>query len=320
MSQSEHLLNANTVSFNGLISGDNIYKVPLFQRDYSWTEENWDDLWLDIDTARVEKSKHYMGSLVLMKKKPKYYEIIDGQQRITTLSIVALSCIKIINELADRGIDKEDNLKRKNILLERFIGYSSASSLKVINKLKLNEDNDPFYSSYLIQFDKVNNEKKLSTSNKSLYLAYKYFYEKVKKNVYKENSAIELVDFLEFIGDNLTFIEISVVDELNAYLVFETLNDRGLDLSVTDLLKNYLFSKIDDQDHSHLKNKWNNIIKYIKYKEFSYFLRYFWISRNKLITEKELFKTIKRTISTAQNVFDLIDVWCPPNLGQAIKE
>ena len=52
MSQNEQLLNANTVSFSGLISGDNIYQVPLFQRDYSWEEEHWDDLWLDINNAK----------------------------------------------------------------------------------------------------------------------------------------------------------------------------------------------------------------------------------------------------------------------------
>ncbi|MDB4923035.1 DUF262 domain-containing HNH endonuclease family protein [Mucilaginibacter sp.] len=306
MSQTDHLLNANTVSFGTLISGDNIYKVPLFQRDYSWNEDNWDDLWLDISNAKKEDAKHYMGSIIMMKKSAKNFDIIDGQQRITTLSIIALACIKLIDELINKGISVEDNKERKDILLKRFIGYKSATSLKFSNKLILNEENDPFYSSYLIQFDSVNNPKKLTPSNKLLYQAYHFLLEKIRSEIYVQGSAIELVQFLEFLGDYLTFIEITVVDELNAYLVFETLNDRGLDLSVTDLLKNYLFSKVVPGDHHHLKNKWNNILRFINYKDFSYFMRYFWISRNKIVTEKELFKAIKRTIITQDDVFTLI--------------
>lgn len=306
MKQNEQLLNANTVSFSGLISGDNVYQVPLFQRDYSWGEEHWDDLWLDINNAIEESTKHYMGALVLMKKESKCFEIIDGQQRLTTLSILALSCIRIINELISSDIDAENNKERKDILSKKYIGFKSASSLKFTNKLILNNENNPIYGSYLIQFDEINNLRKLSLSNKKLFGAYNFFYEKIKKEIYVQNSTAEIIDFLEYVGDNLTFIEISVIDELNAYLVFETLNDRGLDLSVTDLLKNYLFSKVTESDHEHLKNKWNNILKHIKYKDFSYFLRYFWISRNKLVTEKELFKRIKRTVLNASDVFDLI--------------
>ncbi|WOD43142.1 DUF262 domain-containing protein [Hwangdonia lutea] len=87
MNKTENLLNANTISFSDIIAGDNIYQVPLFQRDYSWKENNWDDLWLDLNNAIDSETRHYMGSIVLIKKEKKQFEIIDGQQRITTLSI-----------------------------------------------------------------------------------------------------------------------------------------------------------------------------------------------------------------------------------------
>lgn len=322
MTTTEHLLNANTVSFSNLISGDNIYQVPIFQRDYSWSEDNWDDLWLDIANSIESNSHHYMGSLVLMKKGAKNYQIIDGQQRITTLSLLALACIKVIDELIINDIQSDDNKERKDILLKRFIGYKSASSLKFTSKLKLNEENNPFYSSYLVQLEEVVNDKKLSKTNKLLKKAFDFFYAKIREEIYKQDSAVELVDFLEYVGDNLTFIEITVVDELNAYLVFETLNDRGLDLSVTDLLKNFLFSQVaSKEDQEHLKNKWNNILRFIKYKDFSYFLRYYWISRNKLVTEKELFKTIKKSISNAEDVFNLVsDLEIHAELFSALKD
>lgn len=307
MNRTENLLNANTISFSGIIAGDNIYQVPLFQRDYSWKEDNWDDLWLDLSNAIEAKTRHYMGSIVLIKKDNKIFEVIDGQQRLTTLSILALSCIRIINDLIENGIDIEDNKERKDILMRKFVGFKSPKSLMFAPKVKLNKLNDPIYSSYLIQFDKVPNISREPITNKGLVLAYDYFYKKLKSEIFKEGSTEELIDFIEFIGDNLQFIQITVVDELNAYLVFETLNDRGIPLTVTDLFKNYLFSRVTEADHEHLKNKWDNILKFIKYKDFSNFLRYFWISRNRLITEKELFKAIKRSVSSQPEVLSVMN-------------
>ncbi|KGO93431.1 DUF262 domain-containing protein [Flavobacterium subsaxonicum] len=306
MNKNENLLNANTISFSDIISSDNIYTVPLFQRDYSWREENLDDLWLDIENARADSTRHYMGSIVLIKKEKKNLEIIDGQQRLTTLSILALSCIKVISELIDSDVDKDDNIDRKDILMRKFIGYKSARSLMFSPKLRLNKLNDPIYSSYLIQFSKVPNINREASSNKLLVEAFEYFYDKIKKEIFVNSDINEIIDFLEFVGDNLQFIQITVVDELNAYLVFETLNDRGIPLTVTDLFKNYLFSRVSSDDHDHIKNKWDNILKFINYKDFSNFLRYFWISRNKLITEKDLFKAIKRSITNQQEVFQII--------------
>lgn len=306
MDRTENLLNANTISFGDIISGDYVYQVPLFQRDYSWKEDNWDDLWFDINNAILSNTRHYMGSIVLIRKSKKNLEIIDGQQRLTTLSILALSCIRFINELIESGIDKEANEERKDILMHKFIGFKSAKSLMFSPKLQLNKLNNPIYTSYLIQFHRVPNVSKLVKTNKALVEAYEYFYKLIKEDIYKQGSTDELIDFIEFVGDNLQFIQITVVDELNAYLVFETLNDRGIPLTVTDLFKNYLFSRVDENDHHHIKNKWDSILKFINYKDFSNFLRYYWISRNKLITEKELFKAIKRSITNQQEVVGII--------------
>ena len=306
MERTENLLNANTISFGDIISGDNVYQVPLFQRDYSWKEDNWDDLWLDLNNAIESNTRHYMGSIVLIRKAKKNLEIIDGQQRLTTLSILALSCIRFINELIEADIDKAANEERKDILMRKFLGFKSAKSLMFSPKLQLNKLNNPIYTSYLIQFHRVPNISKLAKSNKALIDAYNYFYKLIKQDIYKDGSTDEIIDFIEFVGDNLQFIQITVVDELNAYLVFETLNDRGIPLTVTDLFKNYLFSRVSEGDHHHIKNKWDSILNFIKYKDFSSFLRYYWISRNKLITEKELFKAIKRTVTNQDEVIKII--------------
>jgi uncharacterized protein with ParB-like and HNH nuclease domain len=86
-----NLLNTRTANLQELISNGTMFRVPPFQRDYSWEEEHWEDLWNDIQ-ALVGKpdDRHYMGALVVEARSDREFLIIDGQQRLATLSILAL--------------------------------------------------------------------------------------------------------------------------------------------------------------------------------------------------------------------------------------
>ncbi|MGR5190828.1 DUF262 domain-containing protein [Vibrio parahaemolyticus] len=303
----ENFLNAETDTFGGIIKGDNKFKVPLYQRDYSWNKTHWNDLWLDIETNRKNDSKHYMGSIVLVSKNKKQYDIIDGQQRLTTLTILILAIVDTLNELVSRQIDVEQNKKRIELLITDFVGKKSLSSLNYENKIELNESNNPFFSTYLTNFRKPVNIKSAVKSNKLLYDCFNYYKELIKDEIFINEDVAELISFVEYVSDCLLFIQITATDDLSAYLIFETLNDRGLDLSVTDLLKNYLFSIVDESDKSHVKNIWDVTINHVSYSGFPKFLRHYWMMQNGLIQEKELFKTVKRNINTASTAFDLLN-------------
>lgn len=104
---------------------------------------------------------------------------------------------------------------------------------------------------------------------------------------------------------------ITVSDELNAYKVFETLNSRGVRLSSTDLLKNYLFSILDkNSDNNHelrnLEERWENIVSRLQSEKFPDFLRIYWNSRNKFTRHTELFKVIRNNIRDREAIFALI--------------
>lgn len=303
----ENLLNAEAKSFGGIIKGDNKYSVPLFQRDYSWDDDNWEDLWNDIISNRDADAKHYMGSIVVIPKDKKEYDVIDGQQRLTTLSIVILSAISLLSDLIEQGIDVEENKERVNLLLDDYIGKKSLSSLSISNKIKLNANNDPFYSSYLIPRRKPTNIRSEIKSNKNLYECFEFFRDKLLNSFIKENDVGELISFVEFVSDNLLFIRITATDDLSAFLIFETLNDRGLALSVTDLLKNYLFSIVSEDDRNDIKNLWDSIIAQVSYASFPKFLRHFWMMKYGHIQEKDLFKTIKKEVSNAGKAFSLMN-------------
>ncbi|ENY72840.1 hypothetical protein G114_05420 [Aeromonas diversa CDC 2478-85] len=134
-----------------------------------------------------------------------------------------------------------------------------------------------------------------------------YFKKKIKDDVLKDDNIEHLISFVEYISDNLLFIKISATDDLSAYLIFETLNDRGLELSVTDLLKNYLFSIVDDTDRPHVKNIWDATINYVSYSGFPKFLRHYWMMQNGILAEKELYKVVKQNVNTAKSAFKLLE-------------
>lgn len=304
-----NLLDTKTVSFNDVLGNGKIYRVPQFQRDYSWEQDNWEDLWNDIELAAETKKAHYMGSVVLQNQPGKEYLIIDGQQRFSTLSILTLAVVDAIQELADKGIDMDENKERVDILMRQYIGQKDPSSLKYSSKLFLNENNDGFYQSRLLNFKEPINVRKLSDSEKLMWDSYLYFKGSIKQR-FNRKSGGDLASFLNnVVGELMMFIQITVEDELNAYTVFETLNSRGIELTSTDLLKNFLFSLVakSETDLKQVKAQWKKIIDAIGLKEFPTFLRYFLLATRKQITKEYLFKEIKNFIKTGQQVFDLLD-------------
>jgi len=159
-----HLLDTTTTNLNQIFSNGKIYRVPIYQRDYSWQEENWADLWTDILTVLASEQPHYMGAIVLQGTDGKIYAVIDGQQRLTTLSLIALATIKNIQDLIDAGIEVEANTERKNLLISSYVGSKDAVSLNYSSKLILNENNNSFYQAYLVQLRFPPNPSRLTAS------------------------------------------------------------------------------------------------------------------------------------------------------------
>lgn len=310
---SSNLLDTKTFTLNEILGNGKIYYVPQFQRDYSWEQDNLDDLWNDLLNTYTRGDAHYMGSIVLQIKldtNEKQYWIIDGQQRFTTLSLLALAIINKIKNLANDGIEKEGNTERADLLMKQYIGQKDPSSLHYSSKLFLNENNDGFYQQRLLTFREPVNYSKLIDSDKLLWEAYQFFIKNVNDLFAKETSGEIISAFLtRTIGELFKFIQITVEDELNAYTVFETLNSRGVELTSTDLLKNYLFSLVakSQNDLQAVKLQWQKIINSIGLKDFPVFLRYYLNATSSLVTKDQLFKSIKRIVTKDQEVLDLLD-------------
>ncbi|OHD57693.1 MAG: hypothetical protein A2Y33_04240 [Spirochaetes bacterium GWF1_51_8] len=301
------LLETKTVTFGDLLGNSKVYKVPPFQRDYSWREENWEELWWDISNLEKEESVHYLGSVVLQKNNEKEYIIIDGQQRITSLSLLVISIIQCFQDLMNQGVEKENNAERKDLIINKFIGTKDPASLTYIKKLELNKNNNDFYTAYLSELREPPNHSRLNDSEKLLHKAKQYFYNELNKTKIPK-SGETLAEFVNSIAERLYFIQISVEDELKAYTVFETLNARGLQLTSTDLLKNYLFSFGKTKpDMDIIQIRWSRIIDLIGMNDFPTFLRYFLNSKGDLIRKERLFKEIKKSVNSTESTLNLLE-------------
>lgn len=307
---SKTLFEPGSPSFNELVGNGKIHDVPKYQRDYSWDVEDWDDLWNDIEGIPDEQI-HYMGYVVLQRTADsRRYWIIDGQQRITTLSILALAVLNLLQEWVDKGIEAEDNLRRIKILENNFVAVETATSLTPMSKLNLNRNNDDFYKSYLLRRRKPASLSRFKPSEKKMWKAYEYFRQKLHEKFGAETNGEQLAAFFEkTVGDKLVFSTITVGDDLNAYKVFETLNARGVKLSTGDLLKNYLLAEIaktSEHDLDEAERMWQSINDALQKVDLPTFIRHYWNSKYTLQTKTTLFKAIKSEIKGIKGVFDLL--------------
>ncbi len=304
----KNLLDTKTSNLSEILGNWKKYKVPEFQRDYSWSEENWQDLWEDINNIEIENTDHYMWTIVLQNMQENdIYRVVDWQQRLTTMSIIILAIIWFLKELVEKNIDIENNKERIDLLLKWYIWTKDISSLFYTTKLELNRNNDLFYKDILLEFRKHPAITKVRDSEKLLYEAYVYFKKQISEKFQNDNWEKVSDFFKNIISRRLIFIQIIVDDDISAYTVFETLNARWVELTTTDLLKNYLFSiALKDSKSKDLDDRWQTIVDLVWLKDFPNFLRYFINSRNGLVRHERLFKEVKKLVNSPSKVLELL--------------
>lgn len=308
--------NTQNDTLRKLLGNGLTYRIPRFQRDYSWGEEEWEDLWLDIlETLKPGgEPAHYMGYLVLQSQDEKTFDVIDGQQRLTTLSILVLAGLKNLQRLMADGKEPKKTEQRMEQLRQTYIGYLDPVTLVIRPKLTLNRNNNQYYQTYLVELAAQLPKRGFRASEHSLRKAFEWFDGRIRKYL-RDNPAddpgMSIAQLVDGMSDRLFFTVITVTDELNAYKVFETLNARGVRLSSTDLLKNYLFSVLHrGQEHERelkvLEERWEAMVARLGSESFPDFLRMHWNSRHAFVRQSDLFKAIRSQTDTPAKAFALL--------------
>ena len=285
-------------------------KVPLNQRSYAWEQSHVKTLFEDFSAAiQSDNQGYFLGTIVLTQTPSGQLEVADGQQRLATTTIL----IAAIRDYLHRGAGTERNASAKytqNYLLE-FDEKSGENA----PKLKLNaDDNDFFVKNILLSpDDPLRNTRNISTSSHEILRdAAKEAANHVKKIVSpynKTEGSKRLYEWIQFLRDSAIVIVIRVPDHVNAYTLFETLNDRGLKASQADILKNFVFGKSQDR-LGEVSLKWSAMASTIDSigadDLLLTFLRHYWISQNGPTTEKELAARFKEKINSRQAAVDTV--------------
>lgn len=308
------LINYEFKSVAKLLTASDEILVPIFQRPYSWTKQECIQFLEDLKRVMDEGSDSYfIGSMFFKENQGKKSNvIIDGQQRLATITILISVIRDILHGIGDdRVSDIDNNYIKKRNLKTRDSYY----------KINLSGINLEFFRKYIQEKDKPQNkkasfskEKKISDSNRLLFNCYQEYSLTILKlwgKGLKQEKLTELIiNILQTILDKFNLLTITVTEESEAFTIFETLNDRGLDLTIADLLKNYLFSilcqEAPDFEIRDIIKKWDNMIESLG-KYISPFLKHYWNSKYKPITEKEVYKALKRKINTKDKILNFLN-------------
>ncbi|MCY4047697.1 MAG: DUF262 domain-containing HNH endonuclease family protein [Candidatus Dadabacteria bacterium] len=294
-------------TFGDIMSNAKSYRIPAFQRDYAWQHEQLDELWQDIENMRESETQHFLGYLVLQSGDGKNFEVIDGQQRLTTVTLMIIAVLGRFQQIVDQGESVEENKKRVDFYHKTYLGVFDAMSLETSLKLTLNRNNNGHFRDIITEPYGVPRRRGVTASNRHLNKALEFFQDKVSSY-----NSQQLVQFVNDIADGLLFTAITVKDDLDAYLVFETLNARGVHLSAPDLLKNYLLSVMSKSafpSHDVLEQFneiWAEVLEQLGETNFTGFLRSYHGMSDKLSHKKDLYRVMKRKIEKTEDVMPYV--------------
>lgn len=213
--------------------------VPINQRAYAWKEKHVTDLYQDIQGAiSNNEPEYFLGSIVVTRSENDRPQVVDGQQRLAS-SVILLAAIR------DYFLDTQDQ-ERAQVIEKDYLLRKSLETLEEESRLRLSEvDNDYFFKRIVLRPEDSRRKKANPTrgSHHRIELAAKIAAKHVKGLVSThrvEDKHKPLNKLVQFVEDGVKVIWVTVADEAGAYMIFETMNDRGLRLSAADLLKNYL--------------------------------------------------------------------------------
>jgi hypothetical protein len=283
---------------------DGNWAVPKYQRAYKWGEKQVNDLFNDIENAIEEgQPEYFVGSIVVTRTSPERPEIVDGQQRLATTSI-------LIAAIRDYFIVDRDDQEGADIIQNKYLFERDLKTRDLLPRLQLSNADHEFFLRRILEAptsgrDSVPIER---DSHKRLMRAQQLAREYALRVAGKsKNPADRLQDRVSYLAEQTRIILVEVPSHQNAFTIFETLNDRGITLAITDLLKNYLFhragTRIDE-----VQQRWIEMFTTVESaaneEAVKDYIRHQWSSTHGLTRERQLYQAIKNEVATPKKAFD----------------
>ncbi|NBB80459.1 MAG: DUF262 domain-containing protein [Verrucomicrobia bacterium] len=230
------------------------YFIPSYQRPYAWTTDQTSELFDDLyDFFKTESDEGYfLGSIVLIKKDgdPKS-EVIDGQQRLTTITI-------LLSAIASR-IEGDD---RKELLAYIVEPGKKYEGIEAKPRLTLRDRDRVFFEKYVqgLQFDllmALGQQSLANESQRNIQLNSECLLKRMEAKF--SNDPVELDKFVQFVLGRCFIIAVSTPSQQSAFRVFSVMNSRGLDLQPTDIIKADLIGQIADSEQPEYNERWEDL-------------------------------------------------------------
>lgn len=296
----------------GKLLMDNRFLVPNHQRDYSWTQDEIRKLFEDLDLAlQKDATVYFLGLMVFLNSPKGPLVVLDGQQRLATAVIIFSAIRSWLSQYSEYQDDS-------NKIQEWFIGRSELGEKKPEPRLSLNSANDKTFNDYVVKSVPLEDIKstlaalKSQDRNRKLLEATLMAREAIAKLAAAQGDSSTAAKYLfkmvTFLRDRVSVVRLSVSSEEAAFTIFETLNDRGLDLSPLDLVKNHLFSKADAESPllvRDMEERWAQMMSALGNARPDNFLKAFWTSRHGRIRSNDLFNAFKKEYPTTEAAISL---------------
>lgn len=269
-SRDKMIKNVSDPSVASILSTDalKVYNIPRYQREYTWGQQDWASLY---DDVFGNDPGYFLGSIIVIQGEidPKTnivdFEVIDGQQRLTTISLLLAALYARINEHPN-AIDEDMQLDDVRPLRNRLVLKSNKSMTRVVPQVQNHNQDDYRWIlkehvglAVVMQRPKYHGVRKMSK-------AFEYFYDRLGEEIagMGDDDAVSTLLDKSRVLCSAVLVQINVDSHADAYTLFASLNNRGVPLSAVDLIKNTLLAKVADADGDELDyyfEQWQEVLR-----------------------------------------------------------
>jgi len=247
------------------IEANVVYNVPKYQREYTWGKPQWESL---LDDVLYNAPGYFLGSIICINQtgdalEVQQLEVVDGQQRLTTLSLLFAAIYQTLKNRETELVGDEPFELHK--LKNKLILKSEIDQLRVIPQIQNNNQND--YRAVLSEIGIISSYQQPSNAgNRRIYRAFRYFKDRLAGDDPDSKKPIsETIAFLQQVSQ-ASIVKIEVASHADAYTLFESLNNRGMPLTSVDLIKNKLLAQIEAVDKGKVDyyfGRWSTLMEYL---------------------------------------------------------
>ncbi|MEG4249864.1 DUF262 domain-containing protein [Microcoleus sp. Pol10D4] len=287
-------MKASETKLQKILEGTQQYLVPLFQRPYSWEKQQWENLWNDlIDLTEQETiTPHFMGSIVTLQtisvpEGVSKYLLIDGQQRLTTI-LILLAVVR------DRAKQQKETNKLAEQINNTILINPYETGLELYKLQPTQADRWSFH--HIIDHGSLNSETSLINE------CYRFF----DKKISQKNIELSLIKTAIISGFSL--VSILLDKDENPHLVFESLNAKGKPLSQADLIRNYFFMKINEEEQQKNYAKYWEPMQAALGDNLTEFIRHYLMKYGREVKNDQVYLTLKDRVNVKNALESLEDL------------